>query len=74
MSDDIGIHSKLDRLPPTEKLGDSKKGMNRTDLPKKSKRKKREEESLPDSPQKEGKEDVDPSEKEPSGKIIDIVI
>ncbi len=74
MSDDIGILSKLDRLPPMEKLGDSKKGMNRQDVPKKSKKKKREEESVPDSPQKEMKEDVDSSEKEPSGKIIDIVI
>ena len=73
MGDEIGIYSKLDRLPPTEKLGDSKKGMNRQDVPKKRKKKK-EEESLPDFPQGEKKEEVDSSEKEPSGKIIDIII
>jgi hypothetical protein len=75
MSDDVGIHSKFDRLPPLEKLGDSKKGMNRQDAPRKRKKKKGEEEQpTAESSQKEKQENVDSSEREPSGKIIDIVI
>ncbi|MGQ9646418.1 MAG: hypothetical protein ACUVWO_07775 [Thermodesulfobacteriota bacterium] len=74
MSDDFGIDSTLDRLPPTEKLRDSKKRMNHQEVYKKGKRKKRDEESVPNLPQKDPQEDADSSEKEPFGKIIDIVI
>ncbi len=75
MSDDIGIYSKFDRLPPLEKLGDSKQGTNRQDAPRKRKKKKGEEEGpTAESDQKEKQENVDPSEREPSGKVIDIVI
>jgi len=75
MSEDVGIHSKFDRLPPLEKLGDSKKGLNRQDVPRKRKKKKEEEgPPVAESSQKEKQENVDSSEREPSGKIIDIVI
>jgi hypothetical protein len=73
MADDFGMFTKLDRLPPLEKMGDSKRRVVQQDVPhkKREERPKREES---ENDQEMEKEPDDPSKKPNSGKILDIVI
>jgi len=74
MADDFWFTTKLDRLPPTEKLTDPKERVVRQEIPSKKRRKKGGQEITAEVNQdkEEGREDS--SKDKPSGKIVDIVI
>ncbi len=74
MPDDFGIESNLDRLPPAEKLGDSKEKGNRPDLLRKKKGQKKPPFPLTDNEKGKDEETGDHSKGEHAGKILDIVI
>jgi len=74
MTDDFWFTTKLDRLPPTEKLTDPKERVVRREIPSKKKGKKGEQEIPVEVNQEKEEGTEDSSKDKPSGKIVDIVI
>jgi hypothetical protein len=74
MSNDIGLYAKMDGLPPTEKLRDSKGRVIREELPPKKRQGKRKQEVTAGIDTEEEEGAVDSSEEKHSGKIVDIII
>jgi hypothetical protein len=74
MSSDIGFYAKMDGLPPTEKLRDSKGRVLREELPPQKRKGKRKQEVTADIDAEEEDGAIDSSEEKSSGKIVDIII
>ena len=73
MTDDFWFYTKLDRLPPTEKLTDPNERVVRQEIPFKKKGKKGGKEiPVVNQEKREGTEDS--SKDKHSGNIVDIVI
>jgi len=75
MSDETGISTKLTRLPPLERSGDSgKNGRRQETFPKKKKREKQEEGPPFKISRGQEEERDEPTEHPSPGKILDIII
>jgi hypothetical protein len=74
MSNDFSLYAKMDGLPPTEKLRDSKGKVVREELPPQKRKGKRKQEVTADIDAEEEEGTIDSSEEKHSGKIVDIII
>jgi hypothetical protein len=74
MSSDFNLYAKMDGLPPTEKLRDSKGRVVREELPPPKKKGKRKQEGNADIDAEEKEGTIDSPEEKHSGKIVDIII
>jgi len=74
MSDDIRLYAKMDGLPPTDKLRDSKGRVEQRELPLKKREGKRKQKLTADIDREEEEVPIGSSEEKHSGKIVDIVI
>jgi len=74
MSNDFSLYAKMDGLPPTEKLRDSKGRVVREELPPKKRERKRKQEVTTDIDAEEEEKTIDSSDEKHSGKIVDIII
>jgi hypothetical protein len=74
MNDGIGVYTPLDRLPPTEKMGDSKRRVIPQEPSTKKRGRKRGQELVIEEDQEKKEGPADPSEGPQSGKILDVII
>jgi len=74
MSNGITFYAKMDGLPPTEKLRDSKGRIVPEELPRKKREAKRKQEVIAEIEPEEEEGAINSSEEKHSGKIVDIII